>query len=458
MTVAASSPCATNRSVARAADAASAGRGVGTTPARLRAYACGVTPGGGGIATVTPMDTTSRLRERWRSVDRRVLDAVMAAVLFAFMALGLATQVGQNPSNVLAYLLSAAITLPFAWHRRHPMAVLAVSTWAVVVYALGHFSAFPGYALFVLLFGVSLHTDRRRAAIALAAVVVAMSVALSLQPPTVVTGATWISTLLAVVVAWLAGENIRSYRVREVALRERARRLEQEREERARQAVSEERLRIARELHDVVAHSMSVIAVQAGVANHVIDSRPDLARQALATVETNTRSALVEMRRLLGVLRQGDESSASLTPPPGLAQVPALLRQFGEAGVAVDLRVDGAPDGVPEGVDLSAYRIVQEALTNVLRHGGAKAEVTIGYPRGAVEIEICDDGRRPAPSAVPDTRGSGHGLIGMRERVAVYGGTLTAGPRPGGGFRVAATLPFGVPAGALAADPVRGAR
>ncbi|HYN92920.1 MAG TPA: sensor histidine kinase [Pilimelia sp.] len=412
------------------------------------------------------MDVGLRVRDRWRSLDRRLLDTVVAVLLFGVMTAELLTkpvEPGGNPTNALAFLLSAAITLPLIWHRRHPMAVLAVATWAVVVYALGHFSAFPGYPLFALLFGISLHSDRRRAATALAAVVAATCAALALQPPGVVSASSWVATLLAVTVAWLSGDNLRNYRTREAALRERTRRLEQEREDRARQAVGAERLRIARELHDVVAHALSVIAVQAGVANHVIDSRPELARQALATVETNTRSALVEMRRLLGVLRQGDEPNASLAPAPGLAEIPALVRQLGEAGLAVELRTGEAPPaGVPEGVDLSAYRIVQEGLTNVLRHGGPAARVTIGYPAGAVAIEICDDGRAPdrpagvGPESGPESRGPGHGLIGMRERVAVYGGTLLAEPRPGGGFRLAATLPFGAsPAAPPAPDRSR---
>jgi signal transduction histidine kinase len=373
-------------------------------------------------------------------------------MLFEFMVFELSAKQllsGENPSGALAYLLAALITLPFAVHRRHTMAVLAICTWSVVVYSLGRFSAFPGYAMFVLLFGVSLHSDRRRSAAALAAVVVAMSAALIMQPAGVVTSATWISTLLAVAVAWLSGENIRSRRVQVSALQDRALRLEQDRDARTRQAVGEERLRIARELHDVVAHSMSVIAVQAGVANHVIDSRPEIARQALATVEINTRSALVEMRRLLGVLRQGDEPSASLAPAPGLSQVADLVEQFRGAGLTIELRLHGGLDGVPDGVDLSAYRIVQEGLTNVLRHGGRRAKVTIGHRADAVEVDISDDGRRPDQELVASVpgadagRGAGHGLIGMRERVSVFGGTLVAEDRPGGGFRLAATLPFG---------------
>jgi signal transduction histidine kinase len=376
----------------------------------------------------------------WPGADDRIVDGAVAALLFAFMAAELAHPgAGDRASTAIAFLLAAAITLPFAVHRRHPMAVLAIATWAVVVYAIGNFSAFPGYALFVLLFGISLHADRRRSATALGAVVLAIAFALLVQPAGVVTAGTWMATLLAVAVAWLSGENIRSRRIQVLDLEERTRRLEAEREERDRLAVTEERLRIARELHDIVAHAMSVIAVQAGVANHVIDSRPEQARAALATVETNTRSALVEMRRMLGVLRQGDDSAASLAPAPGLDQVPALVRQFADAGLPVDLRVDGSADGTPDAVDLSAYRIVQEGLTNVLRHGGPTATVTIGHGRGAVTVEVCDDGRaRPAATGA----GAGHGLIGMRERVAIFGGTLIADPRPGGGFRLMATLPY----------------
>jgi signal transduction histidine kinase len=410
------------------------------------------------------MDIAGRLRDRRLPADPRILDAAIAVALFALMVVELAGKQavsGENASGLLAYLLAAAITLPYAVHRRYPVAVVVICTWAVVVYSLGRFSAFPGYALFVLLFGVSAHAERRRSVVALGAVVVALTVALLMQPPGVVTSATWISTLLAVAVAWLSGENIRARRIQVSALQDRARRLEAEREAQARQAVGAERLRIARELHDVVAHSMSVIAVQAGVANHVIDSRPELARQALATVETNTRSALVEMRRLLGVLRQGDEPAAGLAPAPGLSQVPDLVQQLREAGLTVELRLEGAGEELPDGVDLSAYRIVQEGLTNVLRHGGPVARVSIAHRAGAVDIEICDEGRQPGQDAVVADagRGTGHGLIGMRERVSVFGGTLVAGARPGGGFRLAVTLPFGTPAaGVTAASTVSGSR
>jgi signal transduction histidine kinase len=374
------------------------------------------------------------------TVIRRFPDAVLAVVLLAVMVGELALKgpaPGESASTWAAYVWALAITVPIAVHRRWPVAAVFVAGVAIVGYAAGHYVAFPGYAAFALVFVVGLHTGRGRGALAFATIAVAIGLALSQQTAITVTGSTWVATMLGLAVAWLAGENLRIRQTRWTALQERAARLETEREERARQAVAEERLRIARELHDVVAHSMSVIAVQAGVANHVIDSRPDLARQALSTVETNTRAALVEMRRLLGVLRSPGESSASLVPAPGLSDVPRLRDQFVEAGLQVEVSVSGAPVGVPEGVDLSAYRIVQEGLTNVLRHGGPAATVAIGYEPGLVRLAIGDSGSDAEPSSEP-----GHGLIGMRERVAVFGGTFTAGPRPGGGFDLLATLPY----------------
>jgi signal transduction histidine kinase len=229
-------------------------------------------------------------------------------------------------------------------------------------------------------------------------------------------------------------------------MEERARRLEHEREERAAQAVAAERLRIARELHDVVAHSMSVIAVQSGVGNHVIDSQPAEAKRALAAIETTSRAALVEMRRLLGVLRPDGDDPSALTPTPGLADLPDLVGQVSGAGVHVKLAVLGDRRPLAPGVDLSAYRIVQEALTNVIKHGGAAADVTLAYGPREVSVEVVNSagGRPGGPAGRPAWPGAlvdGHGLVGMRERVAVFGGEFAAGRLPGGGFRVAARLP-----------------
>jgi signal transduction histidine kinase len=258
-----------------------------------------------------------------------------------------------------------------------------------------------------------------------------------------------ISTLLATAVAWLAGDNLRQRRLRWAAMEERARLLEREREDRDRAAVVAERLRIARELHDVVAHSMSVIAVQAGVGRHVIESDAAAARDALAVIESTSRGALTEMRRMLGVLRQGDE--AAMHPMPGLADIPALVAETRRTGLGVAVESTGALADVPAGVDLAAYRVVQEALTNVLKHGGPVAHVTVACSEGRVELEVADEGRAERPSR-QDSRGreidvapgAGQGLIGMRERVELYGGTFEAGSRPGGGFRVHATLPYAV--------------
>jgi signal transduction histidine kinase len=204
----------------------------------------------------------------------------------------------------------------------------------------------------------------------------------------------------------------------------------------AERAVSDERLRIARELHDVVAHAMSIVAVQAGVAAHIIDEQPDEAKRMLENVRRTSHEALDEMRRLLGVLRGGD---AALAPAPGLHDVDDLVTSMRSSGVPVSLDVTGTRDDVPGGVDLTAYRIVQEALTNVLKHAGpnVRVDVAIAYEPGTVRVEVLDDGRGAAVHA-----DGGHGLLGMRERVSVFGGDLVAGPKPGGGFRVSATLPY----------------
>ena len=401
------------------------------------------------------MASLGSVRTWWRALDRRLIDAAVAVVLLALTAIPLATdslQAGQRPSDIWAYLLAVALCVPFVFHRRFPVAAITVACCALVLYAVGRYNAYPGLPIFVLVAGVSLHSTRRRALLAAGLAAVALSVAVLLQPEGVATASTWVASLLAVAVAWLWGENLRNRRARWAAMEERARRLEAEREERDRQAVTAERLRIARELHDVVAHSMSVIAVQSGVANHVIDSRPAQARQALATIEATSRSALVELRRLLGVLRQGDDPVASLEPNPGMAELGRLADQIRSAGVEVELKVEGEPGDLPPGVDLSAFRIAQEGLTNVLKHGGGVARVLVRYSPGAVAVEIADDGRAGAADVAP-AEGTGHGLIGMRERVAVFGGELTAGPVPGGGYRMAARLPYAAAAGAGEGQP-----
>ena len=244
--------------------------------------------------------------------------------------------------------------------------------------------------------------------------------------------------------AWIAGTVVRSRRAAADEMLQRARRLEYEREEHAQQVIAQERLRIARELHDIVAHKLSIVVVHAQAAQRVAD--PARATELMATVEETGRGALEEMRRLLGVLRPAsDEPDTSpAQPQPGLAVLDSLVDEVRAAGLPVTMTLSGQPVPLPDALDLSAYRIVQEALTNVLKHAGpARASVHVQYAEDRIEVTVADDGNG-APAAVP---GSGHGLTGMRERAKLLGGALEAGPRPGGGFRVRATLPISSPEG-----------
>lgn len=236
---------------------------------------------------------------------------------------------------------------------------------------------------------------------------------------------------------WAFVRWMRSRRFQTRQLENRAARLEIEREEKARIAVAEERARISRELHDVVAHSVSAMVVQAQAAQRLIDAEHSELRQVLGSIETTGRQALVEMRRLLGVLRRTD-ADLSLTPQPGLDDLDDLIGQVREAGLPVELHVEGEPEPLPPGVDLSAYRIVQEALTNTLKHAGpAHARVMVRYRNDEVELEVADDGAGNGTGG-----GSGQGLIGMRERVAIYGGRFESGRRNSDGYLVRARLPL----------------
>jgi signal transduction histidine kinase len=239
---------------------------------------------------------------------------------------------------------------------------------------------------------------------------------------------------------WATGFMLRTQREYERGLHAQAERHAQARIDEALRTVTQERMRIARELHDVVAHSMSVIAVQAGVGHHVIGVRPQEAAKALAAIETTSRTALREMRALLGVLREEtpEETAEEFLATPGLADLALLAERTARAGLRVELRFNGEPWELPPAMDLAGYRIAQEALTNVVKHAGTdQARVQIVYRKGEVEIEVTDDGVGRSAAVVT----GGHGLVGMRERVALYGGEFAAGPRPVGGFRVWARLP-----------------
>lgn len=252
---------------------------------------------------------------------------------------------------------------------------------------------------------------------------------------------------LPLALAWVLGDSMRTRRAYFAQLEERASRLEKEREAQARVAVAAERARIARELHDVVAHNVSVMVVQADGAAYVLDADPDQAKKALETISSTGRQALAEMRRLLGVLRTGEHQEAGeYVPQPDVRQIEDLVEQCREAGLPVDFKIEGTPRPLPSGVELTAYRIVQEALTNTRKHGGpnAGASVRLVYFDDGLGLLVEDDGKGAPQELYQDggADGQGHGLIGMRERVGMVGGTLDAGPRPGGGFRVSALLPL----------------
>ena len=386
-------------------------------------------------------------RSRRLPASAWVFDSALALVaaslpmaVFASMPVPSGVPVG---TLALGYALVLLHTLPLVARRRFPGTVLGISVASgLAIAALGLPPFFLGPAILVAVYSVAAYGDRWVALAGLAAAELGLAAVqltrVGFEEPVV-----WVQFALIIGAAWLLGHFVGDRHVYAARLEERTAELEQAREELARRAVAEERLRLARELHDVVAHSMSVIAVQSGVGAHVAESRPEEVGKALATIEATSRATLEELRRLLGVLRQDSESQASLAPVPGLADLDSLLGEVAKAGLAVRLRVEGTPSPLPAGVDLSAYRIVQEALTNVVKHAGpAQAKVTIGYRDRDVTVEVTDDGRGAAAPAGDGRGGTGHGLVGMRERVAAFGGDLETGPRPGGGFRVAARLPL----------------
>jgi signal transduction histidine kinase len=350
------------------------------------------------------------------------------------------TGAGWDTAGWAVYLVAAAVTL---LRRRLPRTVLATVLLAAVLALLARRqgpTAF--YAVLALYSAVAVSTRRAALVTVTVAAGAVLAAVIAGGGDQVVPAA--IGGVALMLLAWLAGENTRDSRAYAGQQAERAAErmaaAEAQRAGQVRRALADERAEIARELHDIVAHAMSVIAVRSGVARMVIDTQPEQAREALAIIETTTRQSLQEMRLLVGVLRGTREHPAELSPVPGLDGLDRLIAGTAAAGVAVDLTVDGPARALPPAADLSAYRIVQEALTNVVRHAGpARARVQISYRPDEVVIEVTDDGpsgQRPAPAS---RSGRGHGLIGMRERAALFGGELVAGPRAGG-FGVRASL------------------
>ncbi len=388
----------------------------------------------------------------WLRRHRVIVDSMMAGIL------GLISLGSLDPRSLNAVLIVLLMIVPIAFRRRAPVAafVIAVIAGAWQVLGLGGVVSTGGVAagrsgplpsdiaLLVLLYTVAAYRPRRYSIAALLTCIGGSLVAVLVWLPT--PGSIDLAQRLFVagflfggisLACWILGDSMRYRRGYYAALEEKAARLEAERHAEAKIAAAAERARIARELHDVVAHHVSVMTVQADGAGYVLRSDPDRAATALAAVSATGRQALTELRRLLGVLRS-DGEQAALAPVPGLGELRELLDQARGAGLEVSYTLTGTPRELPEGAELAAYRVVQESLTNTRKHAGlaATAAVTLEYQPDGLIVQVTDNGMTP-PSSEP----GGHGLAGMRERVAMYGGTVTAGRLPGGGFRVRAWLP-----------------
>jgi signal transduction histidine kinase len=365
------------------------------------------------------------------------------AIVTAFQLVIPTASVPPPPAPVVV-IWAVALVAPLLLRRRFPLTVLVVTTVSFTLYwAVGQVNEIASWlTLGVAAYSAGAHGRGRRAAVvwavcglALAVVNTAGSLVTGLLEPFQVVGLV-LFTVLPFAVGWPLGVMVRTLREYRAVLEERNRQLDAERAANTHRAILEERVRIARELHDVVAHHVSVMGVQAGVARRLFDRRPADAVEAITSVETASRQTIADLQQLVGVLRQ--EEPDDLAPQPRLEQLPALVAHMEQAGLPVDLAIEGAPRELPAGVELSAYRIVQEALTNALKHAGpARAGVTVRYHDHAVEVEVLDDGRGPSPTRAGT---GGKGLLGMRERVGVHGGRLDTGRGPRGGFRVHAVL------------------
>ncbi|HEU4423105.1 MAG TPA: sensor histidine kinase [Pilimelia sp.] len=389
-----------------------------------------------------PGQTVAALRARPPVADALLALAAVAVEVLLTIALPPAMRPDWWP---LAIGWIALCAVPVALRRVAPWLAVALTIALLVPTVVfdveNTLTMVVSYA--VLTYTAAAHFTLRRAAAAALLLWIPVLVVVAVDPEVraqaQVSGAFLVlNNLLLGLVLFLIGRTVHARRAATRALEERARAAEGNQRALAEQAVTDERRRIARELHDVVAHHVSVMGVLATGARRVLRREPQTADDALATIEDTSRTALREMRRLLDVLRTDAEPAAELAPQPGLAGIETLLEQVRDAGLPVALRVDGDAGGLDPGVALTIYRIVQEALTNVIKHGGpAVAEVRLRFGVYWLTVEVCDTGRGPGPA----NNTLGHGLVGMRERVALYGGTLRTGPRSGGGFRVFAKIP-----------------
>ncbi|MFD6325567.1 sensor histidine kinase [Streptomyces sp. NPDC058442] len=382
------------------------------------------------------------------------VDGFWAVVLFGISLFsGAPVEEGHGtPPTALTVTVTLLLSLVVALRRRMPERMLVLAVVLGVLQVILNMATVPAdFALLVIVYTVATVGARWASRLALAAGLCAAPVAQARWPFEDVSVAGNIAMVIFQTVpfalAWVLGDSMRTRRAYFAQLEERAARLEKEREAQAKVAVAAERARIARELHDVVAHNVSVMVVQADGAAYVLDTAPDQAKKALETISSTGRQALAEMRRLLGVLRTGEhEEAGEYVPQPDAQQIEDLVEQCREAGLPVDFKIEGTPRPLPSGVELTAYRIVQEALTNTRKHGGPDtgASVRLVYFDDGLGLLVEDDGKG-APHELYEEGGfdgQGHGLIGMRERVGMVGGTLDAGPRPGGGFRISVLLPL----------------
>jgi signal transduction histidine kinase len=366
------------------------------------------------------------------------VDVAVAVLVFGASIVNVAAQDGAGISTipVAGFLMLAIGCVALFWRRRWPLAVLGAALANSLAWTALGFPGNPVFLLLVSLYAVGRYSLEWR--LSLAALAAALAVVGFGQVTDGDSASEIVTGLILTALSWYVGRRVRIRRYYAAVARERAEHLEWKRATEAQRAIADARAGIARELHDVVAHNVSVMTVQAGVARLVVADDPERAQEAIGAVEEAGRRALDELRHLLGVLRPGT-ASGDLDPQPALDQVHDLVDQLRQTGMSISLAVDVSSE-LPVRVDLFAYRIVQEALTNVLKHGGvdAAAQVRLGEAAGHLDIEVTDTGT--ATSTLP---GSGQGIVGMKERATLLGGTFEAGPRPEGGYRVLARLPIG---------------
>jgi signal transduction histidine kinase len=372
-----------------------------------------------------------------------IADALLAAAVTAMVLVDLSSPTdatGVRPTDPLAVLLSLLQTLPLAFRRRAPLlSFILIIVGVCSYYALGYEVTDGTLATFVGVYTVAAYEDRRRSLLGLGLLAVGMTWYWTFRAePFDPTTPIWIAILG--LLSWGLGEYVRTRRAYTAQVEALAERLDRARALEARQAAWQERARLARELHDVIGHTVNVMVIQAGAGRRTLASDRGLAERAFQTIESTGREALEELDRLLGILRT-EEDEADLPPLPGLEQLHALAGRFEDAGLPVEITIEGHEVPLPRSLDQSAYRIIQEALTNALRHAGDTiAHVAVRYRSDRLELEVANDsdGNR----RLPDHAGGGRGLIGIQERVALFGGELEAGPRAGGGFVVRCRLPL----------------